>query len=221
MKAHITIKLYVTLLILMFFPGIIFAGNINGTIKAKGLRSPANILVYLTKAPQTPVDLSGAKFVMDQSNLTFLPHILPILVGTTVQFPNNDKVSHNVFSLSRAKKFNLGSYQSGESKTVLFDKPGIIELRCDVHAEMLAYILVMKNPYWAITDEGGKFQIPDQAYQKNHGIKGVKELPPGKYYLKTWHEKLKTSKKAVIVPEKGDVSVPLNLGRGRPGVLSK
>ena len=162
LKVHIMIKLYVTLLILMFFPGTSFAGGISGTIKVNGLRSPANILVYLTKAPLTPIDLSGAKFVMDQRNLTFLPHILPILVGTKIQFPNNDKVNHNVFSLSRTKKFNLGSYQFGESKTVLFDKPGIVELRCDVHAEMLAYILVMKNPYWAITGEEGKFQIRNQ-----------------------------------------------------------
>jgi plastocyanin len=134
------------------FPANAFAGKIKGTVKVKGLRTAADIVVYLTKAPATDVDLSKAKFVMDQKNLAFIPHVLPIPVGSTVLFPNNDKVDHNVFSMSRTKKFNLGSYKPGESQTVVFDKPGIVEVRCDVHAEMAAYILVMKNPYFAVTD---------------------------------------------------------------------
>jgi plastocyanin len=137
----------------LYFPGQAFAGNIKGTVKVKGLRTPENILVYLTKAPPGAADLSKAKFVMDQRNLEFVPHVLPILVGATVDFPNNDKVDHNVFSMSRTKKFNLGSYTAGESKSIVFDKPGIVELRCDVHAEMAAYILVMKNPYFALRED--------------------------------------------------------------------
>jgi plastocyanin len=82
----------------LYFPGQAFAGNIKGTVKVKGLRTPENILVYLTKAPPGAADLSKAKFVMDQRNLEFVPHVLPILVGATVDFPNNDKVDHNVFS---------------------------------------------------------------------------------------------------------------------------
>lgn len=197
-----------------------FAGKIEGSIKVKGLRSPANILVYLTKAPAISPDLSGAKVIIDQRNLTFIPHVLPILVGTTVHFPNNDKVDHNVFSLSRAKKFSLGSYEPGEIKTVLFDKPGLVELRCDVHAEMAAYILVMKNPYWAKTDEKGRFEIPDSDDLKNLGISGVEDLPPGKYFLKTWHEKLK-SKRTTVIVEKEEVDLQLNLTRGTPSVLYK
>ncbi|UCE55801.1 MAG: hypothetical protein JSV31_10215 [Desulfobacterales bacterium] len=209
------------LLVLLNIPGQALAGQITGFVKVKGLRTPANVLVYLTRAPSVLLDLSKAKFVMDQRNLEFIPHVLPILVGSTVQFPNNDKVDHNVFSMSRTKKFNLGSYTAGESKTVLFDKPGIVELRCDVHAEMAAYILVMKNPYFAVTDAKGRFQIPDMDYLKQVGIEGINDLPAGKYYIKTWHEKLKTQKKSIEVPGNGELEIQVDLKRGVPGVLYK
>lgn len=205
----------------MAFPANALAGKIKGTVKVKGLRTPADIVVYLTKAPAADVDLSKAKFVMDQQNLEFIPHVLPIPVGSTVLFPNNDKVDHNVFSMSRTKKFNLGSYKPGESQTVIFDKPGIVEMRCDVHAEMAAYILVMKNPYFAVTDKKGNFEIPDARYLKHAGFEDIADLPPGKYFVKTRHEKLKTQKQSIIVPGTGDVAVQLDLKRGVPSVLYK
>jgi plastocyanin len=203
------------------YPGTALAGKIKGTVKVKGLRTPADIVVYLTKAPAADVDLSRAKFVMDQQNLEFIPRVLPIPVGSTVLFPNNDKVDHNVFSMSRTKKFTLGSYKPGESQTVVFDKPGIVELRCDVHAEMAAYILVMKNLYFAVTDKKGNFEIPDSGYLQQVGLEGVADLPPGKYTAKTRHEKLKTQKKSIVVPDSGDVAVQLDLKRGVPSVLYK
>ena len=209
------------LLAIVFFAAPALAGSIKGAIKVKGLRTPENILVYLTKAPSAAADLSKAKFVMDQRNLEFIPHVLPVLLGATVDFPNNDKVDHNVFSLSRTKKFNLGSYPAGQSKSVVFDKPGIVELRCDVHAEMAAYILVLKNPYFAVTDKQGRFEIPDASHLKQTGLTGVKELAAGKYFIKTWHEKLKTQKTAVVVPENGDATIQLDLIRGTAGVLYK
>ena len=221
MRKFCTITFSIVILTFLYFPGQAFAGNIKGTVKVKGLRTPENILVYLTKAPPGAADLSKAKFVMDQRNLEFVPHVLPILVGATVDFPNNDKVDHNVFSMSRTKKFNLGSYTAGESKSIVFDKPGIVELRCDVHAEMAAYILVMKNPYFAVTDKQGRFEIPDASHLKQTGLTGVKELSAGKYFIKIWHEKLKTQKTAVVVPENGDATIQLDLIRGTPGVLYK
>jgi plastocyanin len=197
------------------------AGGISGTVKVKGLRSPANVLIYLAKAPLASMDISKAKFIMDQQNLSFIPHILPVPVGATVHFPNNDKVDHNVFSLSRTKPFNLGSYKPGEIKTVLFDKPGMVEVRCDVHAEMAAYIMVMKNPSFAITDAKGRFEIPDAKYLKQYGFNGLTDIPPGKYFIKTRHEKLKSKKQAVVVPKNGTISIQLELSRGTPGVLYK
>jgi plastocyanin len=208
-------------LALMAFPANALAGKIKGTVKVKGLRTPADILVYLSKAPAADVDLSKAKFVMDQQNLAFIPHVLPIPVGATVLFPNNDQVDHNVFSMSRTKTFNLGSYKPGQSQTVVFDKPGIVEVRCDVHAEMAAYILVMKNPYFAVTDKQGNFEIPDSGYLKQVGLAGIADLPPGKYFVKTRHEKLKTQKQSIVVPGAGDVAVQLDLKRGVPSVLYK
>ena len=208
-------------LALMAFPANTLAGKIKGTVKVKGLRTPADIVVYLPKAPAVDVDLSKTKFVMDQQNLAFIPRVLPIPVGSTVLFPNNDKVDHNVFSMSRTKTFNLGSYEPGQSQTVVFDKPGIVEVRCDVHAEMAAYILVMKNPYFAVTDRKGNFEIPDSGYLQQVGLEGIADLPPGKYSIKTRHEKLKTQKKSIVVPDSGDGTVQLGLKRGVPSVLYK
>lgn len=221
MIKQINFKIGIVFLILFYVPAVATAGKISGTVKVRGLRSPANILVFLPKAPTVKLDLSKVKFVMDQRNLTFFPHILPIPVGATIYFPNNDKVDHNVFSLSRTKKFNLGSYKPGEVKSIRFDKPGIVELRCDVHAEMLAYIMIMKNPYFAITDEKGRFEMPAVKYLQQLGLAGVVDIPNGKYIIKTWHEKLKTKKQAVLVPEDGAASIKLDLTRGAPGVLYK
>jgi plastocyanin len=221
LRKILTITLLVTLVLLLYLPSRVLAGTITGTVKVKGLRSLANVLVYVAKAPAAHVDVSGAKFIMDQRDLSFMPHVLPVLVGSNVQFPNNDKVAHNVFSLSRTKPFNLGSYGPGVSKTVLFDKAGVVELRCDVHAEMSAYILVMENPYWALTDEKGQFKIPDQEYLAQHGIKGITDLSPGTYVVKTWNEKLKTQETTVEVPKDGEVTLQLDLTRGAPSVLYK
>ncbi len=195
------------------------AGRITGVVKPRGLRTPANILVYLARAPRVKLDLSRTKFVMDQRNLSFSPHLLPVPVGATVAFPNNDKVNHNVFSLSLARRFNLGSYPPGSSKNVTFDRPGVVELRCDVHQDMRAYILVLKSPYYAITDATGAFTIPDPKLLAAQGLGPVPELPPGRYLVKTWHEKLKGARARVVVPARGPVAITLAPGRGSPGVL--
>jgi len=221
LRKYLNFKCSMAFILLLYLPGQAMAGKITGIVKTKGLRSPANILVYVVKAPPIQEDLSKTTFIMDQQNLTFNPHILPIPVGASVDFPNNDKVDHNIFSLSRTKKFNLGSYKPGESKAVLFDKPGMVELRCDVHAEMAAYIMVLKNPYFAVTDDQGRFEIPDSKHLEQNGIKGIKDLASGSYILKIWHEKLKTQKQIITIPKNGDVSVEITTARGTPGVLYK
>jgi len=207
--------------LLLHIPLISLAGSVSGIIKVKGLRSPVDVLVFITKAPAVDLDFSKVKFIIDQKDLTFTPHILPVPVGATVFFPNHDKVDHNVFSLSRTKKFNFGSYKPGENKSIRFDKPGIVELRCDVHAEMLAYIMVIKNPFFGVSDAKGRFQIPDPDYLKQAGLTGIETIPAGKYTVKTWHAKLKTKKQTIEIPADGTVSVKLDLTRGTPSVLYK
>ncbi|MDP2647256.1 MAG: hypothetical protein Q8P24_20170 [Desulfobacterales bacterium] len=203
------------------FPGLSHAGKIKGTVQVRGLRSPENILIYLQQAAPVTIGFSGTKFTMDQRNLAFFPHVLPIPAGATVHFPNNDQVAHNVFSLSGTKKFNLGSYRPGEDRTVIFDRPGMVEVRCDVHAEMAAYVLVMKNPYFALTDEKGSFEIPDIKYFKRYHSGAMPDLAPGEYVINTWHEKVKNVRKTIQIQMKGEETVQLNLNRGIPGALYK
>jgi plastocyanin len=103
MKRHLSIVLIVALGLLLTTGEKSWAGDIVGVVKPQGLRTAENILVYVVKAPPLSVDASQANYLMDQKQLTFIPHILPVLVGAKIDFPNNDEVAHNVFSLSRTK----------------------------------------------------------------------------------------------------------------------
>ena len=123
---------------------------------------------------------------MSQKNMLFTPHILPVVRGTTVDFTNDDTVAHNVFSPpGAATRFNLGLYGAGVKKTVTFDALGEVPLLCNVHPEMLGYVIVLQNPYFALTDTAGKFQI--------------KNVPPGTYQLKVWNEKVEGAPQQVVV----------------------
>jgi hypothetical protein len=127
----------------------------------------------------------GPEAVIDQNQLTFVPHVLPVVAGTPVVFLNSDEVWHNVFSASDAKRFNLGSYPRGKSRRLVFDKPGIVELLCNVHAEMSAYIIVTETPYFALVQSDGGFLI-----------EGV---PVGTHTVIAWHEELAPARQAVTV----------------------
>lgn len=144
---------------------------------------------------------------MDQRDRKFVPLALPVLVGTTVTFPNGDDEYHNVFSHSKAKELELGRYGKGETKEVTFDKPGVVRLRCEVHSSMHAVIVVLENPWFATTDDRGRFVI-----------KGV---PPGKYQVYAFHEDyvpkdraadpLRAVGREVEIPAEGTARVELNL----------
>jgi len=176
------------------------AGDLVGTVTARGVRSPENVVVYFKHTlPDDQLPLPENNPVMDQRKLTFIPHVMCVLKGTTVDFPNNDEVPHNVFSPSPVKKFNLGTYKVGVVKSVTFDKSGLVPLLCTIHPEMSAFILVLETPHHAVTD-------PDGTYR----ISGV---PAGTYKVKTWHEKLKPSVTEVTVPETGEVTLDLKLRR--------
>lgn len=131
---------------------------------------------------------------MSQRGLVFQPHILPVLKGTTVDFTNDDTVSHNVFSpAGSADPFNLGIYAPGIKKTETFNTLGVVPLLCIIHPDMSAFVIVLQNPYFALTRKEGSFQID--------------RVPPGTYQLKLWDEKLKTVSKPVTVKAGKTVTV--------------
>jgi plastocyanin len=117
----------------------------------------------------------SARPKLSQSSLMFRPLVLPVLVGTKVDFPNDDNLFHNVFSYSQPKEFDLGLYPQGETRTVTFDKPGVVKVYCDIHSHMYATILVLRNPYFAVPDDRGSFRIDS--------------VPPGTYKLKFWYDR--------------------------------
>ena len=118
-------------------------------------------VVYLESAPSLAFpDVEPQRATMDQRNETFVPHVLAITVGTTVDFPNSDNTYHNVFSLRGPRPFDLGRYAAGRSKSVRFDRPGIVRVFCEIHSHMSAFILVFNHRYFAVTV--GRRAIPDQ-----------------------------------------------------------
>ncbi len=181
--------------ILLLFPAeAAFGGTVTGTVQTQG-RDNANAVVYVEGSslslgknqPDEPV-------VMDQLNLTFVPHVLPVLVGTKVEFPNSDEVRHNVFSSSPPTRFNLGTYPMGISRSITFDQPGEVAMLCNVHAHMGAYILVLETPYFTVTPRNGSYNLQN--------------LPPGKYTVTAWHEGFMPVSLPVEI--KGTETVPLD-----------
>lgn len=128
-----------------------------------------------------------AKAMIDQRSKVFAPHVSIVTRGTTVHFPNNDTVFHNVFAYFNAKKFDLGNYPRGASRSVTFDRAGLVAILCNIHSEMSAYIMVVDTPYFAVTDSKGHFNI--------HNV------PPGEYTLHAWHESGYTLQQRITVKE--------------------
>ena len=123
---------------------------------------------------------------MDQKNMTFVPHVLPILEGTTVDFLNSDALLHNVFSPDAcADRFNLGTWPQGQVKSFTFKKECFAALLCKVHPEMEGFVAALPTPYFAVTAADGSYHI--------------KDVPDGAYTVKVWHPKLKAATKAVTV----------------------
>jgi plastocyanin len=165
------------------------AGDIKGKVSVQGIKSAENIAVYIDAIPDKKFDPPSAKPVIDQTKMIFNPHVLVVQTGTTVEFLNNDPVGHNVYwpSISGNKKLahNLGTWPKGEKKNFQFNDVGVAGLLCNVHPEMNAYIVVSPTPYYAVTDKNGNYEI--------------KNVPPGKYTLKTWSEDGKVTTQAVEV----------------------
>jgi plastocyanin len=136
-------------------------------------------------------NLKSKKAVMVQREMKFVPRVLPVVVGTTVEFPNHDTSWHNVFSKSEAKDFDLGLYPPGKSRSVNFDKPGVVRLLCNVHPAMEGFVVVVEHPFFSGTDSRG-----------NYRIDGV---PLGKYRLRVWHPQLGTTEAEVQLVREGQV----------------
>jgi plastocyanin len=148
----------------------LYAADLAGTVQVAG--KPAQHAVVWLEVPNEPALQQTSRIVLDQRNLTFSPHVLAVQVGTTVDFPNNDKVFHNVFSFRDGKKFDLGMYPKGTSKRIVFDKPGLARLFCNIHPNMAAYVMTVATPYFAVSNEQGAFSIAG--------------VPPGIYTYHAW-----------------------------------
>jgi len=173
-------------------------GSITGTVKCKRVRHPQDVVVYIEEVNGNDYPAPEEKGILDQLNLTFVPHVIAVQKGTKIDFPNSDSVRHNLYSPPDCcKQFNLGTYDVGVVKTVDFDQICSVPLLCNVHAEMSAFVLVLNNPYFSVTEKDGVFNIEN--------------VPPGTYKVSAWHEKLRTVTKDVTVEAGKAANVDYNL----------
>jgi plastocyanin len=171
----------------MLLAGAAQAGEIKGKVSVQGLKSAENIAVYVEAIPGKEFPAPAKHVTMDQKQMKFVPHVMVVEKGTTVDFLNSDPVGHNVYwpSISGNKKLahNLGTWPKGQSKPFQFNDLGVASLLCNVHPEMSGYVVIVPTPYFAVTDKEGNFVI--------------KDVPAGKYTLKTWSEEGKPATQAV------------------------
>jgi plastocyanin len=147
-----------------------------------------HVVVYLRDA--RPQAVRPVRIAVRQRDEAFTPRVVAVPVGSEVEFPNDDPIYHNVFSLSRAKNFNLGRYPRGTTKTVRFDRVGVVKVFCEIHSHMSATVMVFDHPFFAIPGEDGRFELPG--------------VPAGSRELTAWHERL------------GDTTVRVLVQAGKP-----
>lgn len=179
------------------------AQTITGNVILKSqngeaLKDASNVVVFLDGVKgefAPPAEISK----MASQDKAFVPEVLPILKGTTVHFPNNDKIYHNAFSLSKNKPFDLGLYKKGAdaNKTVTFDKPGLVKVYCNIHEKMIGHIVVLENPYYSLSNKEGKFLIPN--------------VPAGKYKMTAWQRFGNPVTKEITIADSGEFKVDLQL----------
>ena len=155
-------------------------------------------VVYLDSAPRGAFEqVETPRAIMDQRGERFVPHVLAITTGTIVDFPNSDRIYHNVFSLSKVRTFDLGRYAAGHTKPVRFDRAGVVRVFCDIHSHMNAFILVFSHPFYSLTDNDGRYRIDN--------------VPPGTYNVIAWNEGISSDARPVVVPDGGVAELDFTL----------
>ena len=172
-------------------------GKIRVTKNGKPRTDHGNVVVYLKGVPASAAE---RKHAIRQRNLQFSPRVSVVVKGTTVDFPNDDKVFHNVFSTSQPARFDLGLYRSGASKSVQFKREGVVDVFCNIHPEMTSRVLVVPNTFFAATDASGKFRIDG--------------LPPGTYPIVAWHPNGGESRGEVKIERGKAATVTLDVAEG-------
>ena len=194
-------SLVAVVLLLDMEPVSVAGTSITGTVKVTGLASSADAVVYVLQAPGT-FNPPAKPVEMDQRKMQFIPHVLPIVLGTTVRYLNSDPTHHNVFSPSN-EKYNLGTWKQGQTKDYVFSKcakpPCVYTQLCLVHPEMEGFVVVLQNPFFAVTNKDGHYEIGN--------------VSPGSYALGVWHAKGKSQPKPVTVAAGKPAVVDFTLAR--------
>ena len=167
-------RLVVLVTLLLARPAFAGGGAVKGTITSEA--GPVAGAAVLLEGPAHAAAKDAPHAVIDQRDSTFIPHVLAVAVGTTVDFPNHDTILHNVYSASPAKRFDLGMYDPGQTRSVTFDAPGVVRLGCNVHPKMEAFVVVHTNAWAGVSDASGTYTVTG--------------VPAGSYELRVWHETL-------------------------------
>jgi plastocyanin len=163
--------------------------TVSGTISGGGPVGPGGAVITLRRpGAWTPKPAALTRRVL-QKDKRFVPHVLAVPVGSSINFRNEDEIFHNVFSLSPTAKFDTGLHKAGVETPVSFDRAGVVELLCNIHATMLGYLVVVDTPWYAVADGTGNFQI--------------KNVPPGEYEASVWHESASAPQKRKVTVEEG------------------
>jgi len=185
----------------------VWCANVKGSVVLTDSRDPGvrrnkdfrGVIVWLTPAgDDAPPPAALRHYQMEQKNKRFIPHVLAVPVGATVDFPNHDPIFHNVFSNYSGKTFDLSLYPPGTSRKVVFDRPGIVRVFCNIHPTMSAIIAVLDTPWFAVSDPSGQFEI--------------RNVPPGNYTLHVFHERATEETLRALVR-------PVTVGRAAPRAL--
>jgi plastocyanin len=159
-----------------------------------------DFVVYIDQPMEDNAAKPTVTVTTTQRDANFDPHVLPVAAGTTVRWPNEDDIFHNVYSMSEAKQFDLGYYKKERVPEIVFDRPGVVEVFCAIHTKMHCIVRVVPNRFFALADEKGRFTI--------------RNVPAGTYKLRAWHERLPEQTKEIVVPADGDVKIDFVLSLG-------